>query len=387
LSTSVLHMAQEECPGAKRWMVSVNSRQNQDANHQSKQPQAEESLSTRMPRYIRRGLTWNEHVEGAHLLMPLQLTKAVTPLSAAAALEAISLPYRLSSSSSKHSQHHPSLIALQSYYSGGSWSGDFPFGTATHLTMHEFVTLLRSSTDSLRSILELDALIHPFPAGDDSNTNNMESNLWQHLQIGTSWERRFQNHRLRPATVLPGQWLGPFRADAGSAGGLLQSFSYTSDWKRDNRALHHHFSLSAALRTAGTTLVSSNNNNKMNSMQVSVTDYATALMEGMGIGVRPEHFMATVLQQALSSTAHPVLAVIGNTTRVYPLLHTIATEMKLGMSARHQSWHNREVANGRLPEIDDSQDALAHCWDVRDAYSPPEGSGLVEKEKEYYVDE
>ena len=392
LSTSVLHMAQEECPGAKRWMVSVNSQRNhQDANDQSQPEQpTQESLSMRMPRYIRRGLTWNEHVEGAHLLLPLQLTHAVSPLSAATALEAISLPYRLSSSS-KHSQHHSALIALQSYYSGGSWSGDFPFGTATHLTMHEYVTLLRSSTNSLRSILELDAMVNPFPAGD--NNTIVESNLWQRLQIGTSWERRFQVHdRLRPATVLPGQWLGSFQADAGShhaggggGGGLLQNFSYTSDWKHYNRALHHHFSLSTALRTAGTTLVSSSS--KTNDMPVSVADYTTALMEGMGIGVRPEQSMATVLQHPLSSTARPVLAVLGNTTRVYPLLHTIATEMKLGLSARHQSWYNREVANGRLPEIDDCQEALAHCWDVRDAYCPPEGSGLVEEEIESYIDE
>jgi hypothetical protein len=91
--------------------------------------------------------------------------------------------------------------------------------------------------------------------------------------------------------------------------------------------------------------------------------------------------MATVLQQSSSS---PVLAVLGNTTRVYNRLHEIASEMKQACSSKYRGIYNREVTNGRLPEREDCDHALTACFDLRDLYHPPEGSGLGVNEEGIY---
>jgi hypothetical protein len=84
----------------------------------------------------------------------------------------------------------------------------------------------------------------------------------------------------------------------------------------------------------------------------------------------------------------PVVAVAGNTTRIYPALHDTAANMKRAMSAlQYRGCYQRDVQLGLLPEAEDCQDALAALWDIRDAYQPPEGSGLVVDEEGSYFPE
>ena len=42
------------------------------------------------------------------------------------------------------------------------------------------------------------------------------------------------------------------------------------------------------------------------------------------------------------------------------------------------AWLCRDVMNGILPEVEDCEEALEYCWNVRDAYMPPESSGLLD---------
>jgi hypothetical protein len=37
--------------------------------------------------------------------------------------------------------------------------------------------------------------------------------------------------------------------------------------------------------------------------------------------------------------------------------------------------------NGVLPEEEDCHDALEECFNLRDAYHPPDGSGLVDEDE------
>ena len=145
-------------------------------------------------------------------------------------------------------------------------------------------------------------------------------------------------------------------------------------------------------------------------------------MEGMGIRFRPEQSMATVVDQSLAQLTRdgygagsywksifrtaasrnekdrkheptsaliesmPVLATVGNTTRIYPYLHQTAHEAqqtlsRLGGGGGGHAWFQRDVAQGLLPEADDCREAVSSCWDLRDSYQPPSGSGLIVDEE------
>jgi hypothetical protein len=127
-------------------------------------------------------------------------------------------------------------------------------------------------------------------------------------------------------------------------------------------------------------------------------------MQGMGIRYRPESSIATVTNQSLATltgngyaagsywqsvwgTQTPVLSVLGNSTRVYPHLHQISADIKQAMLPRYRGYYNRDVTDGLLPEAEDCQEALAYCFDVRDLYRPPDGSGLAVDEEGSYFDQ
>ena len=79
-----------------------------------------------------------------------------------------------------------------------------------------------------------------------------------------------------------------------------------------------------------------------------------------------------------SSAEQPIVAVVGNTTRIYPYLDKISSEFKSVLGTRYKGYYQRDLINGVLPEIEDCEEALATCLDIRDTYHPPDGSGLVE---------
>ena len=157
--------------------------------------------------------------------------------------------------------------------------------------------------------------------------------------------------------------------------------------------------------------------------QATTANYVTCIMESMGIRYRPEQSMATVVDQSLAELTTdgygagsywksvfatttsasdrrnsaalqslPVLATLGNTTRIYPFLHQTALDAQQIVSRRHKrsvnrALYNRDAVLGILPEVDDCEEAVTACWDLRDSYAPPEGSGLVvDEEGSYFVD-
>ena len=120
----------------------------------------------------------------------------------------------------------------------------------------------------------------------------------------------------------------------------------------------------------------------------------------MGIRYRPERSVCTVLNQTVgrltrsgggagsywgkvlgsSDSTKPLVAAVGNTTRVYPLLDKVSSDFRSVLGPRYRGYYQRDLVSGALPEIDDCEEALAKCFDVRDAYHPPDGSGLVVEE-------
>ena len=149
----------------------------------------------------------------------------------------------------------------------------------------------------------------------------------------------------------------------------------------------------------------------------TTSNYVACLMEGMGIRFRPEQSMACVVDQSLSQLTRdgygagsywksifrtasspsaepllesmPVLAAVGNTTRMYPYLHQTAHEAQQTLARLggvQRALFQRDAAQGLLPEVDDCREALAACWDLRDSYEPPSGSGLIVDEEGTYVD-
>jgi hypothetical protein len=396
LSTVLLQELQEECPSAVRWVWSIQDDDNDESNDNNKDDKSKSwhgSNVQRLRRQVETGLAWHSYVELASSVLPLQLPKASSLPSSlsstaaalapaaytALALESVTLPYRLSGKSNQ------SRLGLNSYYYG-SFGGDSPFGTAPKLGFGEFLRSLQPS--SRHSILELDTLL-PGSLGKQKDRP-----LWNRLQEGTSVER---DHRMRDTReqrsqdVLPGAWLQDKSSTHGN--GLLTYLSpHGADHKATaDRSAHQHFSLSASVRenvpSSATTL-----------------QYVTCLMQGMGIRYRPESSIATVANQSLAAltgdgyaagsywqsvwgSSTPVLSVLGNSTRVYPHLHQISDDMKQTMAPRFRGYYNRDVTNGLLPEAEDCQEALAYCYDVRDLYRPPQGSGLAVDEEGTYFDE
>lgn len=375
----------------------------------------------RVRQQLQRALQLCDQTELADAILPLQLpnlnfnrnkSTATSAAIVAAALESATLPFRLQNNNSTNR----SMIGMQSYYAG-SYSGSFPFGTAHSLSYREWLRNLQRQSAN-RHVLEMDALL-------PSNYNaSGDIDLYNRLQQGTSLER---DHRMRQPgysggihrgrDVLPGEWMNTTTptttATNPSHGGLLSPLSPTVENaipRNGDRSLHRHFALSTSLRPT--------TNHKTTA---TVGNYVECIMEGMGIRYRPEQSTATVVNQSLAQLTQdgygagsywkflfraaptnekkehpqapstflpslPILITIGNTTRVYPYLHQTAHDAQQMLSHRHVHWLQRDAAQNLLPEADDCTDAVAACWDLRDSYQPPEGSGLVVDEEGMYFD-
>ena len=394
LTVAVLQELQDECPTAQRMVVSIED----DAPTEHKtdaelQAYATESVSWntrnihRVRGQVERGIALQQYRELAQLVLPLGLP--IHNASAnrfdqtawlAASLESVTLPYRL--------RHNPNLalVGMNSSYYSGNFSGGLAYGTSTSLSFREYLHQLRPSSQHM--FLELDTVLP---------STRLSAPLESLLVAGTSIERdaRMQHGHnsgnRNTSTELPGMWAQPT-----THGGIMSSLSPSA--VDEDRSLHRHFATFGALRPTQPWVASAK---QPPGEPTSLTRYLTCLMEGLGPRFATQQSAATILQQGLrdltsggygagsywqhiwQSSASPnvkhnrtVLALLGNTTRRYHHLELTANELKDGLSSRFRGYYNRDVEHGALPEREDCEDALAACLDLRDAYYPPEGSGL-----------
>jgi len=407
LATSLLDELKQECKSAGRLVYHLrnNEKKNVDADESpsSASPSSwQEAKVDQIRKHISSGLALHDFTEKAHAVLPLRLSGDSRSsffrdtAQIAMALEASTLPFRLNGKNSNTTAG----IGLQNAPFMADGASDTPWGsTATRLTFSEYLQVLQPS--SAYSMLELDII-----SQIKGNVNGSISNerLFESIQEGTSVERdqrtrqsRGNSYRTRPQESSPGSWMRDARDDSTSGTkGLLSSLSYCTSLKSSaDRSVHHHFSLSTSVRpTLSSPSLGSGEGNSM-------SDYMTCLVQGMGIQYRPERSMATVLNQSLGQMTFgskggggnygagiywkyiipqvdtPVVAVLGNSTRAFASLNEISTDMKVAMkSPRFRGFYNRDVSNGVLPELEDCDEALEACWNKRDVYQPPSGSGF-----------
>lgn len=389
----LLQELQQECRAASRWVFHVAADDDSSLQKENDENVAL-SRSTELARAqakfrdsMQRGLAMASLVDHSHVLIPLMLPskseKSLFRASAelAVALETATLPYRCRSSSAA------SLLgwnSMSGYEEGASPSG---------MSLADYLSTLQPSPRY--SLLELDTVM----------AEDNRKRVGRALAMGTSVER--DPRMRRPPSSLgndyPGAWLldtqfGSSSTTPTPSSGLLTSLSPGHVAKQD-RALHHHYGLSTCMRR-GQSLDSPMLSNNQH--------YLTCLMEGMGIRYRPETAFGLVTNQNLaqltttghrygagsywqyllgSGTGMPVVSVLGNSTRMYPHLHTIAGELKNTLkSSKTKGFYQREVTNGTLPEVDDCDEALEQCLDLRDVYEPPNGSGLDTGDEEHYFE-
>mmetsp|Transcript_132154 Transcript_132154/g.196898 ORF Transcript_132154/g.196898 Transcript_132154/m.196898 type:complete len:776 (-) Transcript_132154:424-2751(-) len=393
----------------------------------------------RLRRHLGSGLALHDFCENAHAVLPLRIpayssngsssnNNNISFLEATAqvalALEAATLPFRLHPRQDSRYQ----VGLLNAPFFGGQ---DTQWGSSgQRVSVPQFLQCLQPS--SRYSVLELDVLASDRNANDSTSNSSPDyktptaSTVWDEFKAGTSIERDQRmresgrdGQRSRPRDEAPGGWL-----DDVQHGGILTSLSQKKTKTHDSsssssprhrkggnqkevvssRAVHHHFALSTSVRTVidqkddNNYKSDKNPNNNKNRM----TDYSTCLIQGMGIRYRPERSMCTVLNQTVGQltrggggagaywskvigTDAPTVAVVGNTTRSYPHLEGICADLKSVLGPRYRGYYQRDLVNGIVPELEDCEEAVAGCLDIRDAYRPPDGSGLVEDEGDDFM--
>jgi hypothetical protein len=139
-------------------------------------------------------------------------------------------------------------------------------------------------------------------------------------------------------------------------------------------------------------------------------------MEGMGIKYRPQVSLGSVVRQSIrgltgnagySAGAYwksvlsdsdqtstddsylntPVLSVLGNSTRIYPYLNSTSMNLSAALSRKYRGYMARDTMAGLAPEEEDCAEAIEACFETRDAYEPPLGSGLADDNEGGYFSE
>lgn len=372
LATSVLQDVQSECRTAGRLVMHIvddDGTNNADTEKENGKAQPPPDAAERVRWYVARGLALHDFTTYAHAVLPLSLDKNLTMFESSArmalALEAATLPYRLASTDR-------SKIGLVGGYYGGVGPSNEGYGVASQLSFGEYLACLQPSPRY--PMLELDVLAHQNLDWDKALLEGSSLERQRRMQQGgrDAKVRRLQD-------VLAGAWL----SDCDVLETLSPQVSGT------NRSLHRHFALDTMLRPTNP--------------RYSTSQYLTLLMESMAFRYRPEVSAGTVLSQSMASLTaggygagsywkflfqdNPVLSVAGNTTRSYGYLHEVAFNFKdVLMKPRFRGYHTRDVAHGILPDSDDCTEAMELCFDVRDLYAPPEGSGLVIDAEGTYFD-
>jgi hypothetical protein len=329
--THLLHTWQDECaraPGAAT--LYIEETLNDDDEMSSGKRKQKESSDV-----IRHMCVLSEQTATSSLWMPLHCPDAMT---VARALECATLCYR-----------RPSAWAVRSTYAADD------VDDTTHWTYRDFRRSLQRHAAS-RNVLELDLL-------SDSFASNRSLLSW--LQPGTSVARDEREQSRLPASVdiLAGDWMNGMANDIFWTCWTPPAPSAVGSAADRNR--HYHYALSTSVRHAPIATD-------------EMPKYVTSIMESMGIRYRPELALCAVVSHGLSYPAAPsvpTMAILGNTTRIYPYLHARAT-VTLPSYLR-----------GSAMERDDVLEAQMACLDLRDSYAPPRGSGLVRPDDETEFDE
>lgn len=365
ICTYLLEELQEECPSSRKLVFALSSQDDAQPSTSQGEPSWHVEQVKRLRSHIETGLFYHGSNEGADAILPLRIpsgSRFSGSSYVAAALEACTLPYRVSP------QSKSARIGLNSHYYG-SLQGDSPFGYAPYLSLGEIINSLNPTSRHL--VWELDA--------SSFEQHGKSEDAWHTVLQGTSLERDTRMKQAqhlsgvrRPRDVEPGQWML-----SSDKGGMLNSLSGSED-----RRHHHHFALSSCVRTTMPT-------------SVSQPQYINCLMEGMGIRFRPEQSIATISTQDIRQLTKggygtgsywkllwpestPLISVLGNTSRSYGLLRELSRDFRQAISPRARGYFNRDLANGLLPEIDDCEEALSSCLNLADVYRPPDGSGIAE---------
>ena len=428
LATGLLQDLKDECRSAGRFCISVNRAADLDRGAlrggqfgrgavMGSGPGADGASESRAVGTFRSalnsGLALHGLTENSDVFLPISLPQCGRALSngidtsvfsssaaAALAIEASSLPYRLLGPvpSSEPGGPRKSKIGIQSGYFAGSAqssSGSDPYANADKLSFHEFLSCLRPS--NRHTVLELDAMIRP----------TADVPLDQALLQGTSIERRRleadanrnrgrYRYGGRSQDVEPGLWL----EDHGNFGGTLSSLSPAGGGMQSLRSNHTHFALSTAYRPAGT-----------DPSRDPAAAYTTLIMEGMGIRYRPEVSVGSVVRQSIRGLTDnagygagaywdsvlgrtkdgsntfantPVLAVLGNSTRIHGHLVATSSNLEAALSRKYTGYMERDTMAGLTPEGDDCTEAAEACYELRDTYEPPTGSGLIDNNEGAY---
>lgn len=352
LASSLLEELAEECRSAGRFAVTVDSPSFADGTG-DETGGCRQIHQRNFRRRLNAGLALHGLSTNADAFLPVSMDGAYRALrgggehhpqssnralfegsaAVALALEASTLPYRLRDPGTSRR----SRMGIQSgFYQGCGGNVDDkgmhePYATAPSLTYREFLACARPSSDGRRSILELDALLHPLPcpsAGGgqfgsggqvggslppsvlaslasagligNANASDVKGELHKRMMRGTSVERmrmeqqRQQHRRSRGVASSasrhdqgPGEWLDD--ASMVGGGGLLTSLSGNSI-PFGRRADHHHFALLSSLRPAASDVCG---------LASPTTAFLRLMMESMGIGYRPEASVGLVVEDTL----------------------------------------------------------------------------------------
>lgn len=345
LTTTLLQELQDECRTAGRMVLHVTDPPSYSQEDVSDTWQPAHVLRVR--KHIESGLSFLDMGQLAHSILPLSVGAGLKDMTRssvfdrtseiAMAWETATLAYRGKSSKIR--------IASE--------LGE------EQLSVREFISSLQPTPR--HKLLELDyATI---------NCNTFSSLILP----GTSVERRqLQGKRPQPLQIAPGAWMES----------TLQTLSPNDG---TSRALHHHWSLAASMRSSRST-----------------DEELTCVMEGMGIRYRPESAFGVFMGQTVhgltlggyaagaywkAKPSDSVVSILSNSTRSFDYAKTIATGMKESLSFKFQGYHNRDTTNGILPEREDCLEALEYCLGVKETYHPPEGSGLAEDAEGTYFDD
>ena len=413
LATYLLEELKQECKSAGRLVYHVKHEKNyeanatEDASSNALSSSWQEAKVDEIRKKVSSGLALFDFTEKAHAVLPLQLSGESgmeffhETAQMATALEVSTLPFRFREK--KGAQGGLYQMGLQNAPFLAHGMSDTSWGNTTaRLTFSEYLQVLQPT--SLHSMLELDFVSQTM----DANRSITNEKLFESIQQGTSVERdqrtresRGHSYRTRPRDVSPGSWMRDANANSNGTNGMLSSLSYSTsnnNAAKFDRSSHRHFALGASIRPILQSPSGGSNGSAM-------SNYLTCLIEGMGIRYRPERSIATVLNQSLGEMTFgsegggsnygagiywkhimpqvdtPVLSVLGNSTRAYTPLNEIATDMKVAMkTTRYRGFYNRDVVNSVLPELEDCEEALEACWNKRDVYEPPSGSGLGTEE-------
>jgi len=404
IACHMLELLEDECKSAAKFVTSI-----QDGNKCSSPLQSSDSWRSeqQVRQSIRSKINSCMNLHGQYqysdLILPLSLqscdfeatshtsqscNKSLFLASAYAAmsLEPGALSYRLHGKSPGRSM----IGLLSRYFDGSGQGGDDWYSSTPKLTFHEFIALLKPT--NRHCLLELSSLLHP------SETRDLRKRFFH----GTSIDRQIkeiQGYRgsIDTSRDRPGGWLD----NHGIKNGILSSWTPTIQQPHIERSLHRHLAFSSSFRG------DLYNTSPLNQ---PLRNHTSSLMEAMGFGYRPESCVGTVVNQSLFELTHtgpasaaglywkgimnregrfnaPEISVLSNSTSIYPFINETIKGMSDAVSRKNYGYVTQDTMSGIIPERDDCVEALDSCFDLRELYEPPPGSGLIIDEEGRYFDD